>query len=303
MTANFRVEDDPGFFFNHSIATLPISSKAIGIYVRIRLLCSYPGWNFSISGLSKIIPEGKEAILTGLRELEQVGLLRRTQERLDNGLMGPAIWVIYGKPQPVEEVAGEPATDNPPTVDPPTVARRLHKNISNKNESKKENPPTPLAPEPERVAPPPSMEPVGMPTEPERDSTLRLKIIPEPLLPFRHEILTFWDSHKGGKKTQKAWDSQMVNLLKILNDKEGGASAVLEQLEKAAEAAIHGKRGPWSAVTYSNWRAYGVKNNNGTPGTGYNSRTQAHRPGPEIQKGLVSDIRKQFLQQRQSSDL
>lgn len=303
MKSNFRVEDDPGFFFNHAITTLPISSKAIGIYVRIRLLACNPKWTFSVAGLSQIIPEGKEAILGGLRELEQVGLLRRTQERLETGLMGPAVWVIYGRPQPEVSLAGEPATGNPPTDkpatdEPATDDRRQYKDISDKNKSNKETPLAPLEPEPGRVATPPMER--GRPSA-TAEGALSVKVIPEALQPLRNEILTFWDEHKQGKKSQRAWDDQMRNLVKILEDPKGGIFAVKEQLEKAAHAAVHSPKGGWAAITYSNWRSYGVKEVSQAGGTvGYSSRGQAQRPGPPIEKGYRSEIRQEYLRNKQS---
>lgn len=119
-----------------------------------------------------------------------------------------------------------------------------------------EAPLTPLASEPGRMAEP--LLERGQPTpEINPENVLRIKVIPEPLQPLRNEILTFWDEHKGGRKTQRAWEDQMRNLVKILEDPKGGIFAVKDQLEKAARAAIHGKNGGWAAITYGNWDKYG----------------------------------------------
>lgn len=119
------------------------------------------------------------------------------------------------------------------------------------------------------------------------ENVLRVKVIPPELQPFRNEILTFWDEHKGGQKTQRAWDIQMSDLLKILNDPKGGGKAILEQLEKAATAAIH-KGKPWLAIGYGNWKKYNADNNSTTV-KGY---TPKDRPGPPIERLTVEQLRK-----------
>ena len=51
----------------------------------VTLLSLPDNWEFTISGLSKIIPDGKSSIRASLTHLEELGYISRTQERAERG--------------------------------------------------------------------------------------------------------------------------------------------------------------------------------------------------------------------------
>lgn len=87
----------------------------------VTLLSLPDNWEFSISGLSKIIPDGKSAIRASLTHLEELGYLSREQERAERGKFGRNIIEIHEKPvvpqsdfrSTEKRFADNPVTDNP----------------------------------------------------------------------------------------------------------------------------------------------------------------------------------------------
>ena len=68
---------------NKALRDTRLGINARGVLVT---LLSFPAdWNFSVSGLTKILPNGKDAIRKALNELEKYGYIKRTQERNVNG--------------------------------------------------------------------------------------------------------------------------------------------------------------------------------------------------------------------------
>lgn len=85
-------------------------------------------WSYSVNGLAAISKEGKDGILSGLKELEAAGYLERHRYRNERGRLGDSEYVIYEIPphrRPVPEspeqvlpklekpVLEEPALVNP----------------------------------------------------------------------------------------------------------------------------------------------------------------------------------------------
>ena len=58
------------------------------------LLSRPAGWTFSIAGLAKILPNGKEAIRSSVEKLETKGYLQRNVKRTNKGQFGGAEWKI-----------------------------------------------------------------------------------------------------------------------------------------------------------------------------------------------------------------
>ena len=54
----------------------------------VTLLSLPDNWDFSIAGLSKIIPDGKSAIRASLARLEELGYVSKEQERAKHGKFG-----------------------------------------------------------------------------------------------------------------------------------------------------------------------------------------------------------------------
>lgn len=66
---------------NHVLQNKNLSLKAIGLFA---FMWSLPDtWDYSVSGLSKVLKEGRDSISVALKELEQEGFLTRIVTRKD----------------------------------------------------------------------------------------------------------------------------------------------------------------------------------------------------------------------------
>jgi hypothetical protein len=106
-----------------------LSLKAKGLYL---FIASKPsGWNFSIPGIASQNKESKDAIRTGLKELEIYGLLVRTLLKSEGGKFGGYRYTVTTN-LVVEGIS--PSSDFPTTVFPTTD----NPTLSNKEQSKKD---------------------------------------------------------------------------------------------------------------------------------------------------------------------
>ena len=82
-------------------------------------ICSLPdGWNFSVAGLSAIVPDGKSALSRSLKRLEEIGYLRRKTIHGKQGKFETEIEVFLEKedePKKPSSIVhdGETVTDSP----------------------------------------------------------------------------------------------------------------------------------------------------------------------------------------------
>ena len=79
----------------------------------VTLLSLPDNWEFTISGLSKIIPDGKSSIRASLSHLEELGYISRTQERAERGKFGKIAIEIHEIP--VAPLSDFRQTENPST--------------------------------------------------------------------------------------------------------------------------------------------------------------------------------------------
>lgn len=92
--AVLRVERDSNFKTINLAATQDerLSWRAKGLHT---YLVSRPdGWVFRVEDLKKRGRDGRDAVYSGLRELEEAGYLRREQPRGEGGRVGPLEWII-----------------------------------------------------------------------------------------------------------------------------------------------------------------------------------------------------------------
>jgi DNA-binding transcriptional regulator GbsR (MarR family) len=90
-----------------------LSWKAKGL---LGYLLSRPDdWQIIVKDLIKRSKDGRESVLSGLKELIKYGYLRREQERGERGRFGSVVYEIYEEPLEEEE----PQSENPITVDSP----------------------------------------------------------------------------------------------------------------------------------------------------------------------------------------
>ena len=101
-----------------------LSFKAVGLIV---LLQSLPDdWDFSIEGLAAIAKDGKDAIRSAFKELEEAGFVKRSQA-VEKGRFSHNIVEL--------SVVGSTVVGKPVVGKPHTINKRLN----NKEEQKKEN--------------------------------------------------------------------------------------------------------------------------------------------------------------------
>lgn len=87
----------------------------------VTLLSLPDNWDFSIAGLSKIIPDGKSAIRASLARLEELGYVSKEQERAEHGKFGRNIIEIHETPVAPKSgfrTTGNPTADKPKTENP-----------------------------------------------------------------------------------------------------------------------------------------------------------------------------------------
>ena len=119
---------------NSIIQNKDLSLKAIGLFT---FMWSLPDdWDFSISGLSKFLKDGKDSIRSAIQELENVGYLKRVPDRNKGKFSGQDYILNENIESPL---SGFPTTVNPTTEKPTTVnPTQTNKTITNKISTNKE---------------------------------------------------------------------------------------------------------------------------------------------------------------------
>lgn len=99
-------------------------------------LLSLPdGWEFSIKGLSAMMPnDGDTTIKASLNRLEELGYLERTRNRDKSGKVREAIWTIYDRPHKPKTIEPTDQNAEKPKVENPTLENRTQINKDYKKE-------------------------------------------------------------------------------------------------------------------------------------------------------------------------
>ena len=121
--AVFRVErtKDYTVMSNYHLRDRALSLKAKGL---LSQMLSLPEeWDYTLSGLAAINRESKDAIRSGVQELEQAGYIQRRQTVDAKGKFSVNEYVIYERPlldDPLSEnpTTGKPSTGNPSSENP-----------------------------------------------------------------------------------------------------------------------------------------------------------------------------------------
>lgn len=133
----FRVERtrDYTVMSNHHLKNKDLSLKAKGL---LSQMLSLPeDWDYTLSGLSAINRESKDAIRSAVNELESAGYIRRRQTVDERGKFSGNEYVIYEQPPSLDYPLSEnPTTGNPSTEKPsPENPTQLNIDISNTKKS------------------------------------------------------------------------------------------------------------------------------------------------------------------------
>lgn len=273
-----------GVIVPHGLWKHGISPKAIGLLCVILGLADIPDWEFSVTGLASLFDDcetpggGVDAINSGIAELERARLLIRSRVRKADGTLGAADWLV--SPVPMAEGAEEmpegasPVLDFPGQVEPAPIRdfpRQENQAQYKKPSREEENPPkTPFSSDP-------SGENTGLPKL--GRSRLKPSDLPEALAPVAERLAHWWNTAKGGSKSQTAYKHLLTQLEKIRA--EGGIEALAEQIEKGILAKEETGRG-WQSITYSNWVQYASRQTRKR----VEERARAMRPTHEQQEIL-----------------
>lgn len=115
-----RVEKSKNYtvMTNYHLRDKRLSLKAKGL---MSYMLSLPDeWDFSIKGLSACLPEGKDAIVSGLKELETCGYLVREQVR-NQGKFFKFDYTLLEKPNAGNQNAGNQNAENSNAGNPPQI--------------------------------------------------------------------------------------------------------------------------------------------------------------------------------------
>lgn len=99
----------------------------------ITLLSLPDNWAFTINGLSKIIPDGKDSIKNSLKHLEELGYVSKTQNRGEFGKYGNIVIEVHETP--ILPIVEKPSTENPLT-EKPLTGKPVPENLSQYNNNK-----------------------------------------------------------------------------------------------------------------------------------------------------------------------
>jgi hypothetical protein len=127
MIIRHPVEKGYTVIANATLGDSRLSWKARGLLVY--LLSKPDAWEVMVAHLIKEAPDGRDAVLSGLRELEKAGyIVRKGQGRKDGGHFDKATTEVHDRPVKAqvapqtglpltgEPLTGEPLTDNPQRV-------------------------------------------------------------------------------------------------------------------------------------------------------------------------------------------
>lgn len=118
--AVFRVERtrDYTVMSNYHLKDKRLTLKSKGL---LSQMLSLPDdWDYTLSGLSVINRESKDAIRSALNELEAAGYIRRRQTTDASGKFSSNEYIIYERPDEPEPSLEKPSSENPTTEKPMT---------------------------------------------------------------------------------------------------------------------------------------------------------------------------------------
>lgn len=116
----FRVERtrDYTVMSNYHLRDKRLTLKAKGL---LSQMLSLPeDWDYTLSGLSHINRESKDAIRSAVNELEKAGYIHRRQTTDASGKFSTNEYVIHEHPDQPEPSLEKPSSENPTTDNPPT---------------------------------------------------------------------------------------------------------------------------------------------------------------------------------------
>lgn len=206
-----RVEKSRNFT---PVSNVPFRDKRLSLRARGLLATALTlpdDWQYSLTGLLSLFPDGKQALRAALAELEAAGYLTRTRENAAGGKFA-FVYIFQEAPQPVEPRTAQPCTGKPHTVEPSTAAPYAVNPPQLKtkgNETRKEEIP-PLSPTGEGGGSEQTALPGAMPEEvqaspaPKKSAASARQKSQPPAAAFDR----FWEAYprrQGKEAARKAW--------------------------------------------------------------------------------------------------
>ncbi len=98
----------------------------------LTLLSLPPDWDFTVEGVSKILPDGRDRIRTAMNNLKKYGYVMQVQGRREDGAFDSGHMEIYHKPFDVSGVDDKPPSVLPSSENPTSgKAIQVNNHISN----------------------------------------------------------------------------------------------------------------------------------------------------------------------------
>jgi hypothetical protein len=200
--------------------------------------------------------EGRDAVNNALNELRKYGYLEDKINRCEKTgiIVG---WGLIFKDRP-----SEPKKDRLPEnpSDGSTVSLKTRQ-TDNPSDGKPVTIRRPINPENQSLENQVTQRPATPPAASTSSArfTAETKHIPFDLQNVADDVCAFFNSHKSGAKTKRAFDGLIKELLQIKLDKSGGIKAVQSQLAVAIKRSEMGEK-KWASITYDNWQRFGQSN-------------------------------------------
>lgn len=275
--------ENPGWLSSKEIVVLlALQSFADGIREDSTV---YP----SIERLCLMTSLSKRTIIETVKSLEEKQLLSKTT-RYEKGERKTNIYTLkiwnYDSPLQNKAVSSPSqgceslSAESAPTPDPKCKNRpTLSAGFAPKQEPLTKN----------HIYPPVSPLPLSAPASP-TTQTNRFRateaIVPIALHPVSDLLCSFFNEHKSGAKTRKAFDGLILQLTKILEDKGGGMSHVKKQLDTAIQKSQMGEK-KWNSITYDNWEKFGKAK---TPAWQINNRPSTETVAAIFEEDAASSL-------------
>ncbi len=102
----------------------------------LTLLSLPPDWDFTVEGITKILPDGRDRIRTAMNNLKKYGYVRQVQGRREDGSFDSGHMEIYHRSFDTIEFNEKPLSDSPSSENPTSGKEpQVNNHISNNHKS------------------------------------------------------------------------------------------------------------------------------------------------------------------------
>ena len=100
----------------------------------LTLLSLPPDWDFTVEGMTKILPDGRDRIRTAMNNLKKYGYVKQIQGRRENGAFESGSIEVYHKSILLPESKAKPSSVSPQSGNPTSgKVPQVNNHISNNN--------------------------------------------------------------------------------------------------------------------------------------------------------------------------